>query len=145
MSSENNHTKTLLKRIYKFSGIVYGIIFFVVAALLAQTAFSTNEILINDGKLIVTGKFGTEWELEEIQQISFEEEIPTIKRRNGGFSFGSIKKGQFSLEEIGQGQLFIHTKRTPFLYIQGKDDFIIINSKNPDITREWFQNIEAAR
>lgn len=92
--------------------------------------------------LVVTGALGTEWELDSIQAISLEDELPPIKICTGGLSTGNIKKGQFNLEQLGTGRLYVNTNVTPYLFILKEDDYIIINAKDPDVTREWFRLLE---
>ncbi|MCT8136761.1 hypothetical protein H1D32_02715 [Anaerobacillus sp. CMMVII] len=75
---------------------------------------SSNVLTISKDELHISGTYGVDWQLEEITNIELVEELPEIKMRTNGYSFGGRLKGRFRLEELGNGRL-LFTETIPLL------------------------------
>ncbi len=51
---------------------------------------------------------------------------------------GSHLRGHFRLERIGNGQLFIERNTPPYIIVRTRRDFVIVNFKEPERTRELY-------
>ena len=125
---------------YSIIGILSIIV--IVFSVSAFVLFTKNEVVIENDTLIITGSYGTEWKLDDIEDVYLYETIPNIKRRTNGAAFGNRKKGNFDLDFLGRGKLFVQAKKAPFLFIIKKDEYIIINGDSEEITKEWHDSIQ---
>ena len=125
---------------YSIIGILSIVV--IVFSVSAFVLFTKNEVVIENDTLIISGSYGTEWKIEDIEDVYLEETIPNIKMRTNGVSFGSRKKGNFNLEFLGRGKLFVQTNKAPFLFIIKNDEYIIINGDSEEITKEWHDTLQ---
>lgn len=107
--------------------------------------FQKNEITVTENELKISGFYGVEWPLAELTKVELVEEIPEVEWRTNGFALGNRLKGNFRLEGLGGGKLFLYVNKPPFLYIEKGDDFVFINDKDSEVTKRWFREIEAKR
>lgn len=116
--------------------LVFGV---VVAGIVAGNRESTVEI---EGQQIrIEGIYSTRVDLEEVIDIRMEDSIPKVKSRTNGYAFGDTLKGNFLLQELGKGRLYLHSDKGPFLYIMTEDSYTIINFNNPDKTRKLYDDL----
>ena len=125
---------------YSIIGILSIIV--IVFSVSAFVLFTKNEVVIENDTLVITGSYGTEWKIDDIEDIYLNETIPNIKRRTNGASFGNRKKGNFELDFLGRGKLFVQTNKAPFLFIIKKDEYIIISGDSEEITKEWHDTLQ---
>ena len=99
--------------------------------------------------VVVTSQFvevqsahGIRIPLHAITHMELKDEIPKIRRRVKGYnSLSCVKKGQFKLEGMGIGNIYIFTREGPYLVIFMGDQFVIIAFKDPDRTRHLYEQI----
>ncbi|GGA74531.1 DUF3784 domain-containing protein [Ornithinibacillus halotolerans] len=109
---------------------------------LTLSGSSENEIYIEDDTFVISGMYGIEWPLNQIEEVRILEELPNVKLRKNGFSTGNIKKGMYKLEEpYGNGRLFIKGESGPYLYIAIKDDYVIFNRDSEEEVNKWFEKL----
>ncbi|WP_281659193.1 DUF3784 domain-containing protein [Halobacillus sp. Cin3] len=79
-----------------------------------------NDVTVTETHLEISGMYGLEWDLENIDQVTIEEELPEVILKSNGFAAAGQLKGRFRLEEpYGPAHLFIHDQNEgPFLYVQ---------------------------
>ena len=116
----------------------------VMVSYVIYSTVSTNSLVIEDQTLEVTGEYGREWELADIEAYYLTDEWPNIRRRTNGMSTESRKKGQFIIEEWGKGWLYLYTDRPPYIVIKSKDHFMMINAEDPNVTQQWFNELTEA-
>jgi len=134
----SNKTKTN-KLIYAVLGLV--VIF--VVGLLTYGSMSSKAI-IGEDKIKFTGIYGFELKASEIEKVALSEQIPSIKLRTNGFSFGTVNKGRFHLEDFGKTQLLMHSDQSPFLIISRKNsDNIIVNFKDKAKTEQVYKGLSS--
>ena len=91
----------------------------------------------------VSGMYGFEVKVSDIDKVELSEIIPEIKIRTNGFSSGVVKKGFFDLDKFGKTRLLISSDKPPYLIITKKDsEKIIINFKNKTETENLFAEIK---
>ena len=125
---------------YSIIGILFIVV--IVFSVSAFVLFTKNEVVIENDTLIITGSYGTEWKINDIEDVYIYETIPNIKMRTNGASFGNRKKGNFDLDFLGKGKLFVHMNKAPFLFIIKKNEYIIINGDSEEITKEWHDTLQ---
>jgi hypothetical protein len=91
--------------------------------------------------IIISGVYGTTIPHEEITGISLESEIPKILSRNNGFSSGEVRKGNFTLEGMGRGRLYLESSKGPFIFIKTAKSYTIINYKERSQTEALFHTL----
>lgn len=76
-----------------------------------------SEYTISNGALKISGMYGEEIRLKDINSIMLKEQIPEILIRTNGSSLGNWEKGNFKLKIVGQTKLFISISTPPFIFI----------------------------
>jgi len=54
--------------------------------------------------------------MTEVDGVSIEQTLPTIRSRTNGFAMRGSLRGHFRLDEIGDGQLFVELNTPPTLW-----------------------------
>lgn len=99
-------------------------------------------ITINDSQIKISGIYGVEWTLSEIEQVQLLDELPKVDFKSNGFAAFDRLKGSFHLEApYGEGKLFIYKNYPPYLYLEGKNQYIILNRKNSQETETLYQQL----
>lgn len=96
---------------------------------------------VNAEEIVISGMYKRVIDKEEIVSISLEEDIPRVIKKNGGFDFGYILRGNFTLEEYGFSSIFIHENIPPYIVIDTGDRMNIINFKESNRTVELYDEI----
>lgn len=101
---------------------------------------------INNDFVKFTGKYGTEVKLSEIESVTLIDKMPVIKARTNGLGLGPIRKGVFSIEDLGRCRLLLHAEKGPFVKISTKDQGIIfVNFKDQAKTEFVYSEITALK
>ncbi|WP_010093543.1 DUF3784 domain-containing protein [Ornithinibacillus scapharcae] len=113
---------------------IYGISSFVIIGLIVGVYIIgnlDNEVSVEEGQLIITGMYGVEWDIKEIEEIELLDKLPEVLSKKDGFNTDTVRKGNFELEEpYGEGRLYVKGENGPFLYVRIKDDYVIINRES---------------
>ncbi|MBH1939998.1 hypothetical protein I5677_03690 [Mobilitalea sibirica] len=119
--------------------ILVGVTIFLVV--LYNSTKKETEIVISDEYFEVQGMFGATYYFDDIEVIELRDTIPKITRKNNGSGLGEVKKGDFEVEGLGSGKLFILSKEGPYIYVQTKDSYVIINYKDQTKTKELYESL----
>lgn len=103
------------------------------------------KVEVNAERIIISGMYKRIIEMEDIVSVSLEEDIPRVLKKNGGFDFGYILRGNFTLEDYGFSSIFIHENISPYIVIDTGDRMNIINFKEPNRTIELYDEIMAKK
>jgi Domain of unknown function (DUF3784) len=127
----------------KLAYFILGVIIVFVLGLNTYGLIPTKTILDND-TIRFTGMYGFDMRISDITNVELATKIPAIILRTNGYSFGTILKGTFKLDEFGKCKLFLHSDKVPFLIITDKNgQKTIINNKDSLITGENYKKIKA--
>lgn len=131
------------KKMFWITGsISIGTLLFIVG--LNLVGMQENDVRVDETTLTVTGMYGVEWELADIQSVELLEELPEVIMRTNGFSLANYLKGRFRLEKpYGGGLLFIQKKSPPYMYVVTEDDYFILNRKQANETRELYATLQS--
>ena len=117
-----------------------GTIIFIVVII--GIGYIDNDIKIEDETFTVTGMYGVEWDIADIETVELMDTLPDVNFRTNGFATAGILKGNFNLEEpYGNGLLLIEKNSAPYLYIETKEDYMIINRKDPKETTKIYNEL----
>ncbi len=105
-----------------------------------------SEVIVTSQYVEVISGHGIRIPLEAVTAVQLKDEMPEVKRKVRGYnSFSCVKKGQFKLEGMGIGRIYIFTRAGPYLYIFSGGQFTIIAFEDPDKTRRLYEDIESQR
>lgn len=101
--------------------------------------FFPSKILFDNDSVRFSGMYGIEVDISDIANVNLVDNIPAIKIRNNGFSFGPVRKGLFNLDEFGNSRMLIHSENPPYLIISiSTGEKIIINFNNKNVTKDIY-------
>lgn len=106
--------------------------------------YQEYELITKDRSFKITGMYGNEWEIKDIKRIELLEEMPKVTSKQNGFGLATLAKGYFTVTGYGRSLLFIKKDYPPYLYIELSDKKIFINNDNPDITKQWYDELNTA-
>lgn len=138
-----NPDGTMKKRTKIFVGVICGFLILTTIGIGFLIYYSNKpaEFDLGDEYFQIKGIYGETIQIEDISDISLSDELPNIIFKNNGYSMGSIKKGNFKLESIGNAKLFVDTSVPPFIYIKRNDTFVILNCEEEKQTRILYQEL----
>jgi hypothetical protein len=134
-----DHNKTKKTKLTYF---ILGLVFIFVVGLITYGFIPSKTFYSND-TIRFSGMYGFEISINEIDNVELSDTLPTIKIRTNGFSFGSVKKGFFNLDNFGKSRLLIHSNTVPYLILsKNNGDKIIINFKGRIETEKTYNKIK---
>jgi uncharacterized membrane protein SirB2 len=102
-----------------------------------------SKAVISDNIIKISGMYGFEMNVSDIDNVELSDLIPNIKTRTNGFSSGVVKKGFFNLDTFGKTRLLTNSDKPPYLIIsKNNSDMIIINFKDKTETEQLFGEIK---
>lgn len=128
------------KRSYWISSSIFVIVVSFVS-ILTFFGYQDFELVIDDHQFTITGVYGDNWEINEIEQIQLFDEMPKVKWKENGFGLQTLAKGYFTVEDYGSSLLFIHKDSSPILYIKVNNKNIFLNGKTSEQTKNWYQQL----
>lgn len=99
-------------------------------------------ITLEEQKIIISGAYGLEVPVNEVNSVELRDEIPAIKSKSNGLNVGPILKGDFMLQDLGRARLFIGSQTGPFIFIRTGQRPIIINYSSPEKTVETYSMLK---
>jgi len=93
----------------------------------------------------IKGMYGLTVRYSDILQLDTLADLPGIRARTNGYEFGEILKGNFTLSDRTKVKLFVKKGNPPYINIKTNDRIIYLNLKNPDSTRNLYEQIITAR
>jgi hypothetical protein len=134
-----DHNKTKKTKLTYF---ILGLVFLFVIGIITY-GFIPSKVTYLDDSIRFTGMYGLEISIGDIENVELSDELPTIKLRTNGFSFGSIKKGVFNLDKFGKSRLLIHSDLAPYLILtKNNEEKVIINFKEKNETEKIYEKIK---
>lgn len=106
-----------------------------------NNTLNDNEIKIGNNKLEITGDYGCEIELKNIESITLENKIPEISSKTNGAALEITKKGYFNTKENQNVKLLINSNKKPIILITTKDKKKIFYSAKEKSNKEIYNDI----
>ena len=127
----------------KLTYFILGFVFIFVIGLIAY-GFIPSKVILNKDSVQFSGMYGIEIKIAEIDNVKLVDNLPEIKMRTNGFSFGTVKKGFFDLNKFGKCRLLIHSENPPYLIIsKGNGEKTIINFNEKSVTESTYTEINS--
>ncbi|MBS4201810.1 DUF3784 domain-containing protein [Bacillus sp. FJAT-49732] len=129
------------KKMYWITGGIMAVTIALVGGL-TIAGWVDNEVTVNQENFKISGMYGVEWTIEDITSVELLEELPEVIMKSNGFAASGQLKGRFQLEEpYGSGLLFVNGKNKPYLYVTTKKDYLILNRKNSEDTKNIYESL----
>jgi hypothetical protein len=141
MSSENKEKKTfgVMANLILSTIIVLGVMVFLI--ILFQSTTKDTKITVSDNSIKIGGMYGDTYSLSDITSLELKESLPAILEKTNGAAIGESRKGYFMLAGLGKCKLFTLADEGPFIYLNLKGQYIIINYKDQSKTKQLFNDI----
>ena len=89
--------------------IAIAVIVLVVCAIIPLLIVGNQEpeITITDQQMQISGIYGNDYNLSDIESVTLQDECPVTTFKTNGFAMGKIKKGHFNVQNDGNCLLFL--------------------------------------
>lgn len=125
----------------KLTYIILGLVAVFVIGLFTY-GYSPSKVDISNNMIKLSGMYGFEMNVSELDNVELSDLIPDIKTRTNGFSSGDVKKGFFNLDKFGKTRLLISSNKSPYVIMtKNNKDKIIVNFKDKSETEKLFKEI----
>jgi hypothetical protein len=101
-----------------------------------------TEYVLQNGILKISGMYGGEIPVDEINSMELKDTLPQILLRTNGSALGTKLKGHFKLKDVSDAKLFIDTSKPPFIFLKINSKLIILNCDDSLKTEELYKNLE---
>jgi hypothetical protein len=128
------------KKAYWVTGSIAGVTLALVAGLGIWGVWPQH-LAVEGETVSITGMYGVQFPVNEIEQVKLLDELPTVELRTNGFALHGVLKRDFRLKAYGTARLFIRGQHTPVLYIKAKDKQIFINHTDQDQVYQWYREL----
>jgi hypothetical protein len=88
--------------------------------------------------------YGRGFAASDITAISLEPRLPRVLLRTNGFAAAGTLRGHFTLEDLGNGLLFVDQGTPPFVLVRLREGFVIVNLPEPRGTRALYDGMVRA-
>lgn len=96
-----------------------------------EKGLKNNEINMHPTKIEITGEYGVELDLKNIESIHLVDSLPKISYKLNGFALETIKKGYFKTANQEKVVLLINSRKTPLiLFVKKNGEKIYYSSKD---------------
>ena len=99
------------------------------------------EITITDQQMQISGIYGNDYNLSDIESVTLQDECPVTTFKNNGFAMGKIKKGHFNVQNDGNCLLFLFGTGK-CIRIKTKSDVIYINFADETATMDLYGKLK---
>jgi hypothetical protein len=97
-----------------------------------------------DGFEVESLFYGKEFAIAEITAVSLETRLPRVLGRTNGFSGAGTLRGNFRVEGLGQGRLFVDVGFAPYVLVRLQKGFVIVNFREPERARALYDEMARA-
>lgn len=123
--------------------MIVQLVILLIVVVIGYLSVQESNVIISKDTMKITSFYGREISKDEIIDLKLIDEIPNILRRNNGVSIFGIRKGKFTLEEIGSSLLHIHNNAGPYIVVETEEQTIIINFRNQNQTINKYEELRA--
>ena len=96
--------------------------------------------------------YGGSFAAADITAVSLESRLPRVLWRSNGFAGAGTLRGQFQVEGLGGGRLYVEEGVAPYVVVRLRRGFVVINYREPEKTRalydamarEWPERVVSA-
>jgi len=128
-----------------FTGYILSVILILLVLIMPAIIILTGNrepvVKICRENLEIKGMYGLTVRYSDVLQLDTIPNLPGIRARTNGYEFGKILKGNFTLSDRTKVKLFVNKGNPPYIHIKTNDRIIYLNLKNPDKTRNLYEQI----
>lgn len=117
---------------------------FLIAAgtgLLLFSGAQPAEFTIDRDKLVISGMYGQDIAIQDIESIELKETMPEVTAKTNGSQLNTMLKGFFRIKDAGEALLFVNTGKSPYVFIKTKTRRIILNCPTEEETKQLFESL----
>lgn len=133
-------------RILNYGGNIFAIIL-VVGICISLLRFDISGFKMNINNNVIKIKapsYGMEFNIDDVEGVELINEMPKATIKTNGIGGSHYSVGYFKLEGYGNTPIYIYRNSSPYLKIKLKDKYVFINGEKPDITKEYYEEINEA-
>jgi preprotein translocase subunit YajC len=119
-----------------------GILFMGIVAMLMYSS-QPARVTATSEYVQIDGIYSLQKKMKHIRDIKLLQDIPEIKWKTNGFNFGNIRKGNFTLQDLGNGKVYMQSQNPPFIFIKTDESFILINYTDAAETNKVFNSLHS--
>ncbi|HUI31410.1 MAG TPA: DUF3784 domain-containing protein [Candidatus Acidoferrales bacterium] len=97
---------------------------------------------VDKDKMEIGGLYGASLDMDGAAKVSMIRELPKIQTKTNGFDFANVLKGNFRLDGLGEGKLYVNVNTPLFIEIKLKDSFVILNFKDSTATKAVYEKMK---
>lgn len=103
--------------------------------------YKTTNVEITSDTINIIGTYKRTIPRNEIEVVTLLDSIPKIKMKTNGIGIGQIQKGNYKLEGIDKGFLYLESDTGPYVEIATNGYTFFINYKDDNKTSELFYKL----
>jgi hypothetical protein len=88
--------------------------------------------------------YHSRFRIADIEELALVEDVPGGKRVNGEAT-AKYARGHFRLKELGKARLYIFRDNPPYIRIKLEDAYIFYNEKDPERTKQVYEQLRSSR
>ncbi len=124
---------------------LFNISIVVLLVLVLYIGIKPPQVMISENYVRITGSYGVEMQIEDIDRLELRELLPRIKTRTNGMNLlGIARRGIYDLEELGKTRLISFSTGGPFILMHTGDEWIVLNFKKPEETEALYRKLQSA-
>ena len=124
---------------------LFNITIVVLLVLVLYIGIKPPQVMISENYVRITGSYGVEMQIEDIDRLELRELLPRIKTRTNGMNLlGIARRGIYDLEELGKTRLISFSTGGPFILMHTGDEWIVLNFKKPEETEALYRKLQSA-
>ena len=124
---------------------LFNISIVVLLLLVLYIGIKPPQVMISENYVRITGSYGVEMQIEDIDRLELRELLPRIKTRTNGMNLlGIARRGIYDLEELGKTRLISFSTGGPFILMHTGDEWIVLNFKKPEETEALYRKLQSA-
>lgn len=130
------------KLIYYGSFVLTAVIIISVTFLIAKADSSAPELKIDENRMVTIhdSSYPYSFHMDDIQEITLEDKVPTGFRSNG-IATAAYARGNFKLTDLGKAKLYVFKKAPPYIVIKLEDLYIVYNDQDPAKTEALYEEL----
>ena len=124
-------------------GSIISVLILVITGVCILLYFSNKptEYTLQNGFLNISGMYGQDIPLYEINSLEMKETMPKVLLKTNGSALRNIYKGYFKIEYLGKTKLFLDVSKPPFIFLWCKTQIIILNCNDREKTKMFYEKL----
>jgi len=135
-------TMKLRSKIVLGGTVAFLVIVFIGIGILLYQGQQAPVYTVSSSSLEISAIYGETLNFKDIKALSISDKLPEIQMKTNGSALGSILKGYFLMEDLGEVRLFLNADVPPYITIVTAEETIILNTGETDKTKALYTELE---